>query len=218
MVVARLWEVLQHFDAAGNPLAGGKVHTFEAGTSTPKAAFTDSTAGTPHPNPVILDSAGRAQIWLFGAAYKLDIDDANDVDVEELDNVAATGLTGNSLATPAVANATLPCTSGAAQLTASGLVPANGQLVGVYVKNVVAPGAGNGLTGYDIGSHGNASRWGSNVELTLDHQTNKGDWRLPGDQPSSDAAEDITIEAIGGTFDGTGSLQVDIEYETGTNP
>ena len=69
--MARLFEIIQFFDANGDPLASGLIYTYEAGTSTPKVAYTDQTAGTPHPNPIVLDSAGRAQIWLDGTAYKL---------------------------------------------------------------------------------------------------------------------------------------------------
>jgi len=62
----------QWLDNSGLPLAGGMLFTFAAGTSTPAATFTDSTGSTPNPNPVVLDAAGRADVWLnAGTAYKL---------------------------------------------------------------------------------------------------------------------------------------------------
>jgi len=61
----------QWFDDSGSPLSAGKIYTYEAGTSTPKTTYTDSTGATAHPNPVILDSGGRAIIWLDSGAYKL---------------------------------------------------------------------------------------------------------------------------------------------------
>jgi hypothetical protein len=70
--------VMRFFDANGLPLAGGKVYTFQAGTSIPLASYTDQTGMTPNSNPVILDSTGSAAIWLVGS-YKINVKDANDV-------------------------------------------------------------------------------------------------------------------------------------------
>ena len=61
---------IQYLDAAGKPLAGGKLCTYAAGTSTPLATYTDSTAGTPNTNPVVLNTAGRASVWVGPALYK----------------------------------------------------------------------------------------------------------------------------------------------------
>jgi hypothetical protein len=57
----------QIFDNIGNPLAGGKIYTYLAGTTTPIAVYTTEAANVAHPNPIILDSAGRVptgEIWL----------------------------------------------------------------------------------------------------------------------------------------------------------
>lgn len=77
------------FDANGDPLPGGKVFSFIAGTSTPKATFTDSTAATPNANPTILDANGEADIWLVGN-YKIELRDADDVVQWVVDNVKET--------------------------------------------------------------------------------------------------------------------------------
>ena len=61
---------IQYLDAAGKPLAGAKLCTYAAGTSTPLATYTDSTAGTPNTNPVVLNTAGRASVWVGPALYK----------------------------------------------------------------------------------------------------------------------------------------------------
>lgn len=58
----------QIFDNNGNPLAGGKIYTYLAGTTTPIAVYTTEAANVAHTNPIILDSAGRVpaggEIWL----------------------------------------------------------------------------------------------------------------------------------------------------------
>lgn len=77
----------QFFTSAGKPLAGGKLWSYLAGTNTPAATFTDSGGLTPNPNPVILDSAGRADIWLQPGSYKFVMMDANDVILWTKDHV-----------------------------------------------------------------------------------------------------------------------------------
>jgi hypothetical protein len=69
------------FDENGDPLAGGKVYFYEAGTDTPKDTYTDATMNTLNSNPVILDSEGYATsggIWGEGF-YRIRIFDSNDV-------------------------------------------------------------------------------------------------------------------------------------------
>jgi hypothetical protein len=57
--------------AAGQPLAGGKLFTYQSGTSIQQATYTDSGGLTQNTNPVILDAAGCATIWLTsGTAYR----------------------------------------------------------------------------------------------------------------------------------------------------
>ena len=61
---------IQYLNAAGQPLAGAFLCSFAAGTSTPLATYTDSTAGTPNTNPIVLDSNGRASVWVGSSLYK----------------------------------------------------------------------------------------------------------------------------------------------------
>lgn len=76
----------QFFDDNGDPLTGGKVYTYLAGSSssTPAATYTSSTGAVPHNNPIILDAAGRVpndgEIWLTnGLNYLFIIKDSTDV-------------------------------------------------------------------------------------------------------------------------------------------
>jgi microcystin-dependent protein len=79
----------QFIDAAGVPLAGGFLYTYEAGTTTPQATYTDSAASTANSNPIILDSRGEANIWLSSANYKFKLTDANGTEIWTVDNIAA---------------------------------------------------------------------------------------------------------------------------------
>jgi hypothetical protein len=78
---------LQFFDANGNPLVGGKLYSYQAGTTTPLATFTDAGGATPNANPIILDSRGEANVWLSSALYKLALYTSTNVLVWTVDNV-----------------------------------------------------------------------------------------------------------------------------------
>lgn len=213
----KLLENLAWFTNAGGVLNAGKLYTYEPGTTTPKAAYTDSTGATALPNPIVLNSSGRidAGIWLNGA-YKLRVDTSADVTLFTIDNINASASSGG-LTTRATATATLACTAGAALLTASGLVPANRRLLASWAKNLSAIGTSQGVSGYDLGSHGLQDRWGANIGLGSGTKTTVGSFRSS-DQPVSGSAQDITVTALGGTFDGVGSIEITIEVEVGTPP
>ena len=78
---------LQFFDANGNPLVGGKLYTYAAGTTTPLTSYTSSTGGTANTNPVILDSRGEASVWLGDSLYKLRLTSATDEAIWTVDNI-----------------------------------------------------------------------------------------------------------------------------------
>ncbi len=89
-------------DSNGEPLAGGKVWTYQAGTTTHQASYTDSTGVTPNANPVILDSRGEANIWLdVTLSYKFEVLDSNDVLQYTTDGVIGV-LTNNSVDTNSI--------------------------------------------------------------------------------------------------------------------
>lgn len=75
----------------GAPLADGKVYTYAATTTTPKATYTDASGATPNANPVILDARGEASIFWNGS-YKVTLKDASDNLIWTQDNLAATDL------------------------------------------------------------------------------------------------------------------------------
>jgi hypothetical protein len=81
----------QFLDNSGNPLSGGKIFTYAAGTTTPQATYTSSSGVTAHSNPIILDAAGRVpsgEIWLAdGLQYKFLIKTSADVQIGSYDNI-----------------------------------------------------------------------------------------------------------------------------------
>lgn len=81
----------QFFDNNGVLLSGGKINSYAAGTTTPLATYTSSSGATPHPNPIILDSAGRipgGEIWLDqNAAYKFTLSTSTNIVIGTFDNV-----------------------------------------------------------------------------------------------------------------------------------
>lgn len=95
-------------DGDGNPLVGGKLYTYTAGTTTPKNSYTSYTMGTANTNPVILDSRGEADVWLDGA-YKVRLLDSDDTLVWEVDDVR--DLTSSQTFTNATLAGTLTVSS-----------------------------------------------------------------------------------------------------------
>lgn len=84
----------QFFDNNGNPLTGGKLYTYAAGTTTPLASYTTSAGTTAHTNPIILDAAGRVpsgEIWLASARYKFALYTSVNVLIATYDNISGAG-------------------------------------------------------------------------------------------------------------------------------
>lgn len=58
---------IQFFANTGLPLAGGYLYTSEPGLlGIPKDTYIDSLASAVNTNPIVLDAAGRASVWLNG--------------------------------------------------------------------------------------------------------------------------------------------------------
>lgn len=83
----------QFFDNNGVPLSGGKIYTYEAGTTTPLASYTSSSGTVAHTNPIILDSAGRVpsggEIWIVLQLYKFILKTSSEVIIATYDNVGS---------------------------------------------------------------------------------------------------------------------------------
>lgn len=81
----------QFFDNNGNPLAGGLLYTYAAGTTTPQTTYTTAAGNVANANPIVLDSAGRIanQVWLTeGVSYKFELKTSLGTPLWVKDNVA----------------------------------------------------------------------------------------------------------------------------------
>lgn len=79
-------------DNSGAPCALCTLGTYAAGTTTPLATYTDSSGTVQNTNPIILDVAGGANIWVSNTlAYKFVLKDALGSTIWTVDNVKASG-------------------------------------------------------------------------------------------------------------------------------
>ena len=80
----------QFFTTTGHPLAGGLIYTYQAGSSTPLATYTDNTGATANANPIVLGTDGRpaTEVWLtYGYNYKFVLKTADDTTIQTYDNL-----------------------------------------------------------------------------------------------------------------------------------
>lgn len=106
--------LLQLRDELGaDVLAGGKIQTYEAGTTTPLATYQDLAGMTANTNPVELDSSGMAVIrQTDGVAYKWVVSDADDNELWTRDNITV-GTAADGSGTDYLVHMTFQGTPGA---------------------------------------------------------------------------------------------------------
>lgn len=81
---------VQLFDDNGDPLAGGLIYTYTAGTTTPKSTYTTSAGSVANANPIVLDAGGRAPNAIYqevGTDYKFVVKTSAGVTVGTYDNI-----------------------------------------------------------------------------------------------------------------------------------
>jgi len=80
----------QFFDNTGLPLNGGLIYTYQAGSTTPLATYTDINGTIANSNPIVLDSSGRlpSEVWLtYGFNYKFVVKTSAAVTLGTYDNL-----------------------------------------------------------------------------------------------------------------------------------
>lgn len=122
----------QLFDNNGDPLSGGKLYTYDAGTTTPAVSYTSSDGDVPHTNPIILDAAGRVpggEIWLsYDKLYKFVVQTSSNVQIAVYDNIG-----GSFNASPIAARFT---GTGAQTVFSLPSLPANINSTQIYINGV----------------------------------------------------------------------------------
>jgi hypothetical protein len=193
----------------GQPLIGGKLYTYQAETSTPKAAYLDSGFVTPQTNPIVLDDQGRAEIWLNGY-YHLRLTDAEDVLLWDI--ASFTFETG--IAPPpgeiimGSTDATVSVVAGTGQISVPGLASAGYRIHGVTWTITEDFGTSSGLTAVVLGDSLLVDRWGAPPALVAG--TTGGQLGFhSGDEPvTAPAGYVILVSALGGNFDTQGEIHL----------
>jgi hypothetical protein len=111
------------------------------------------------------------------------------------------------------ARATLASVNGAT-VTATSLIPDGAVVLGVTTKVTVAISGGGGTTGYQVGTVADPDRWGAAATITAGTSTDNTNWTA-GTIECFTAASDVVITAVGGNFNGTGTIYVSVQYLIG---
>lgn len=104
----------QFFDSNGDPLAGGSLTFYAAGTTTPQAVYSDSSLSSSLGSVVTLNAAGRpasggnavAVYLLSSASYKILLKDSGGSTIWTQDNVAGATYLAQQAALPTVQTTT----------------------------------------------------------------------------------------------------------------
>ena len=96
--------LLTIFNEPNTSFAGYKVYTYTTGTSSLKTTYKDAEGAASHANPIVLDSNGlpptTASVWLStDSAYRIVVNDADDVAVPGMDYAFVNGTIDPSVTT-----------------------------------------------------------------------------------------------------------------------
>jgi hypothetical protein len=132
-------------DSEGIPLVGGKIYTYQAGSSTPLDTYTDVNGTIANTNPIILGTNGRTpnEIWLtYGYSYKFVIKTASDVTIQTLDNLYGI-LQSAPASAPTIPSGCIILWSGASGAIPSGYYLCDGNNGTPDLRNRFIVGAGD---------------------------------------------------------------------------
>ena len=142
----------------GLPLAGGKLYTYQAGSSTPLATYTTNNGTIANSNPIILGTDGRLpnELWLtYGYFYKFVLQDAVGSTIATYDNLY--GILGTIPATtPTLPTGCIILWSGAIGSIPSGFYLCNGSNGTPDLRDRFIVGAGGNYTVAQTGGSADA--------------------------------------------------------------
>jgi hypothetical protein len=76
-------------DYNGNPCSGCSLFSYAAGTTTPQATWTNASESATNTNPIILNAAGGATIWMGDNSYKFVLQNTAGTVIWTVDQVLA---------------------------------------------------------------------------------------------------------------------------------
>ena len=153
----------QFFTTTGLPLSGGLIYTYQAGSTTPLATYSDNGGVYANTNPIVLGTDGRPQteIWLtYGYNYKFVLQDSSYNTIQTYDNIyGIIGVAPTSQAS--IPSGLIAIWSGAVGSVPSGWYLCNGQNGTPDLRDSFILGAGNT---YAVGATG-----GSKDSIVVSH-------------------------------------------------
>jgi hypothetical protein len=179
----------QLFDNSGNVLTGGKIETYEAGTTTPAVTYTDPIGSAFNSNPIIADASGRLsnEIWLaVSGAYKFVLKDANNVLIATYDNIP-------SIPQPPITNdaSSISYEQGYTVTAGAFTVGATYRITSVGTTNFIAIGAAANATGVlftatGVGSGNGTAEYSRTVQTKFRDTVSVKDFGAIGDGTTDD--------------------------------
>jgi hypothetical protein len=198
----------QLFDNNGNMLTGGKIYTYDAGTTTPAVTYTDAIGNNFNSNPIVADASGRLanEIWFpVSGSYKFVLKDSNDVLIATYDNIP-------TIPQPPIVNdaSSISYEQGYTVTAGAFTVGSTYLITSVGTTNFVAIGAGANVTGIlftatGVGSGTGTAQYSRTVQNKLRDTVSVKDFGAVGDGVTDDVAAidagiAYLISAGGGTL------------------
>ena len=153
-----------------------------------------------------VNALSLTQTWNAAVAFTMDKANATATSATNGSAVIDRQVNGGSLFRVEYYAANVTAAVGATA-TATNLIPAKAQLIGIATRITTELGASTGTTGYTVGDGSDPDRWGTAAAVTVGTVTDQ-------DQATADpsgyfnAANNVVLTATGGNFDGTGVIRV----------
>lgn len=138
----------QYFDENGNPVSSGNLYTYAAGTLTPQASYVNAEGSALNTNPVILDAAGRCNLYLDNAlSYHLVLMDvSNTITYFDEDNITGSANLTDSQIVTALGYTPYNATNPANYISANQTITLSGPVTGSGTTSIATTLTPTGVT------------------------------------------------------------------------